>query len=264
MRMAHARAGLARTCRRLQQQANGYLNERLREQLSQRRCKGIVGSGRTSTKGLRLDELQHLFELHDVKAPQYSARTVFKRVYRDFIADDSIHLLRRTNPKVNQSAVDVLKVSFETSPHMLTDIVGTGHRITLTKLNTSPDFLQDKAPLDVDLVLHDTKESSDGTIKFVFNCSPTSEEGPLLVDTVLIPMISGPSRNKRYTVCVSSQVGCAQNCQFCFTGRMGLLLQLTTAQIVEQLVAVRRFMKERDISGEVANVVFMGTHPHKT
>lgn len=36
------------------------------------------------------------------------------------------------------------------------------------------------------------------------------------------------------TVTVTVQVGCAQNCQFCYTGRMGLLGNLTTAQIVEQ------------------------------
>lgn len=39
----------------------------------------------------------------------------------------------------------------------------------------------------------------------------------------------------RYTACLSTQVGCAMNCQFCYTGRMGLLGNLSTAQIVEQV-----------------------------
>lgn len=118
--------------------------------------------------------------------------------------------------------------------------------------------MQEVVTLDGHLVLHDVKESKDGTIKFLFDCS-VGAETPLLVDTVLIPMLSGPKRTKRYTVCVSSQVGCAQNCQFCFTGRMGLLQQLSAAQIVEQVVLVSRFMQEHGISEAVANIVFMGT-----
>jgi adenine C2-methylase RlmN of 23S rRNA A2503 and tRNA A37 len=41
--------------------------------------------------------------------------------------------------------------------------------------------------------------------------------------------------NKRATVCVSSQVGCAMGCTFCATGTMGLMSNLTTGEIVEQL-----------------------------
>jgi adenine C2-methylase RlmN of 23S rRNA A2503 and tRNA A37 len=41
--------------------------------------------------------------------------------------------------------------------------------------------------------------------------------------------------NKRATVCVSSQVGCAMGCTFCATGTMNLLANLTTAEIIEQL-----------------------------
>lgn len=42
------------------------------------------------------------------------------------------------------------------------------------------------------------------------------------IETVLIPVIREGSLKPRTTLCVSSQVGCAMNCQFCFTGRMGL------------------------------------------
>lgn len=54
------------------------------------------------------------------------------------------------------------------------------------------------------------------------------------MEAVIIPVGPGASR-PRTTLCVSSQVGCAQNCQFCFTGRMGLRAQLSAAQIVEQV-----------------------------
>lgn len=55
------------------------------------------------------------------------------------------------------------------------------------------------------------------------------------VEAVLIPMTHRRGSRKHITLCVSSQVGCAMNCQFCYTGRMGLSGNLTTAQIIEQV-----------------------------
>ncbi|KAI9345138.1 radical SAM domain-containing protein [Zopfochytrium polystomum] len=57
--------------------------------------------------------------------------------------------------------------------------------------------------------------------------------------------------NKRATVCVSSQVGCAMGCTFCATGTMGLLSNLTAGEIIEQLYHANQIEKIR-------NVVFMG------
>jgi 23S rRNA (adenine2503-C2)-methyltransferase len=55
------------------------------------------------------------------------------------------------------------------------------------------------------------------------------------VEAVLIPMLHRKGTRRHITLCVSSQVGCAMNCQFCYTGRMGLSGNLSTAQIVEQV-----------------------------
>lgn len=73
---------------------------------------------RLSAKGLRLLELQQLFESHNVKAAQYSAQTVFSRMYKEWITDDSIETLRRTHPKVNQGAIDVLQVGHRRCPRL--------------------------------------------------------------------------------------------------------------------------------------------------
>jgi 23S rRNA (adenine2503-C2)-methyltransferase len=62
------------------------------------------------------------------------------------------------------------------------------------------------------------------------------------VETVLLP---------RDGVCVSSQVGCAVGCQFCMTGKDGLLRQVTSGEIVAQVVLARRMRP-------VKKVVFMG------
>ena len=60
----------------------------------------------------------------------------------------------------------------------------------------------------------------------------------------------------RTTVCVSSQAGCGMACPFCATGQAGLTRNLSTAEIVEQVVAAQRTESAR--GGRVSNVVFMG------
>ena len=71
-----------------------------------------------------------------------------------------------------------------------------------------------------------------------------------LVESVLVRY---PDRT---TVCVSSQAGCGMACPFCATGQAGLTRNLSTAEIVEQVVAAQRTESVR--GGRVSNVVFMG------
>jgi 23S rRNA (adenine2503-C2)-methyltransferase len=87
-------------------------------------------------------------------------------------------------------------------------------------------------------------ERQDGqqTGKFLLKTSDQLE-----IESVLIPMQAGE------TLCLSSQVGCRMGCAFCETGRMGLLRNLTTQEIVSQLF-VARFM----LGSQVRNLVFMG------
>ena len=62
--------------------------------------------------------------------------------------------------------------------------------------------------------------------------------------------------NKRRTVCVSSQVGCAFGCPLCATGESGFERNLTPAEIIDQVLFFSRRLKATDES--VSNVVFMG------
>ena len=73
------------------------------------------------------------------------------------------------------------------------------------------------------------EEGSDGTRKYLF----TLGDGHA-VESVLIP-IEG-----RNTLCISSQVGCAMACEFCLTGTFKLTRNLSTAEIVNQIMAVKR------------------------
>lgn len=65
----------------------------------------------------------------------------------------------------------------------------------------------------------------------------------------------------RTTVCVSSQAGCGMNCPFCATGQAGLTRNLSTGEIVDQVVAAARVLSRGLVPGgpgRVSNVVFMG------
>ncbi len=84
------------------------------------------------------------------------------------------------------------------------------------------------------------ESSEDGTRKYLFRLFDGSA-----VESVLIP------DEGRNTLCISSQVGCAMGCAFCLTGSFGLSRNLTTAEIVNQVCAVKR-------DQPVSNIVFMG------
>jgi len=89
-----------------------------------------------------------------------------------------------------------------------------------------------------------TQVSRDSTEKYLFRLT----DG-LHIESVLIP------ERGHYTLCISSQAGCAMDCAFCHTGQLGLKRNLTPAEIVEQVIQVKRVMKEPDL---LTNIVFMG------
>ncbi len=92
------------------------------------------------------------------------------------------------------------------------------------------------------------QHSDDGTIKWLLRLDSGNS-----IETVFIP------EGDRGTLCISSQVGCALECSFCSTAQQGFNRNLTTAEIISQVVIANRALKciprnERVIS----NVVFMG------
>jgi 23S rRNA (adenine2503-C2)-methyltransferase len=93
------------------------------------------------------------------------------------------------------------------------------------------------------LKIADRHTASDGTEKFLFEL----EDG-LNVESVLIP------DERRLTLCISSQVGCAMACGFCLTGRGGLKRNLRAFEIADQVIAAGREALPRTIT----NIVLMG------
>ena len=99
--------------------------------------------------------------------------------------------------------------------------------------------------------------SDDGTIKYLFCLEDQSK-----IETVFIP------EEKRSTLCISSQVGCTLNCSFCHTGTQKLVRNLSSQEIVGQVIAVYDDLglweKKRVNSNHsscfeiITNIVFMG------
>ena len=86
--------------------------------------------------------------------------------------------------------------------------------------------------------------SRDGSRKYLFKLSDGKH-----IESVLIP------ERDHYTLCVSSQVGCAQGCLFCLTATGGFERNLTRAEIIAQ---VRDIKNELDDPEQLRNIVFMG------
>jgi 23S rRNA (adenine2503-C2)-methyltransferase len=92
------------------------------------------------------------------------------------------------------------------------------------------------------------QESDDRTVKFLFKLHDGRK-----IETVLIPS------NKKYGICLSSQVGCAMKCSFCHTGLQGLERHLATHEIVGQLLAAQKWLTaNRPNDDRISTMVFMG------
>lgn len=85
--------------------------------------------------------------------------------------------------------------------------------------------------------------SSDGTEKFLFELKDSN-----LIEAVIIPI------KKRITGCISTQVGCKFACHFCASGLLGFKRNLTSAEMVEQVLYLKNNLKERKLT----HIVFMG------
>jgi 23S rRNA (adenine2503-C2)-methyltransferase len=91
--------------------------------------------------------------------------------------------------------------------------------------------------------VEEARTSSDGSTKFRF-----LTDDDHAIETVFMP------ENGRSTLCISTQVGCKMSCAFCVTGKIGFVRNLTPAEIVGQVMAVRPQMGE----DRITNIVLMG------
>ena len=100
-------------------------------------------------------------------------------------------------------------------------------------------LLNEKYIVGRSIPVHESR-SVDGTVKYLFKT-----EAGNFIETVYIP------EDDRATLCVSSQVGCKMNCQFCMTGKQGFTANLTPDEILNQVLSIPE-------SDKLTNLVFMG------
>jgi 23S rRNA (adenine2503-C2)-methyltransferase len=109
------------------------------------------------------------------------------------------------------------------------------------------DFINKNLSFNLPIIA-DTHISTDHTVKFLMEMSDNNK-----VEVVLIPF------QNKYTLCLSTQVGCAMKCSFCFTGTQGLKRHLKTEEIIGQFIVADRWLKKhRPNDHLLKNIVFMG------
>ena len=116
-------------------------------------------------------------------------------------------------------------------------------------------------------------KARDGTIKVLFSLHDGNT-----VETALMKFVAqasvpvgnqteqssapvGKTKSYRYTVCVSTQVGCPIGCPFCATGQQGFERNLTPGEIIDQVLYFARYLQDKSNGREgerISNIVFMG------
>ncbi len=108
-------------------------------------------------------------------------------------------------------------------------------------------FLEEEYDLNL-LELQEKSVAGDRTVKFLWG----TDDGDNL-ESVLLPQ----SQERRFTACISSQIGCNVGCNFCATGLDGKSRDLEAAEIVEQVWQMAKYLNSED-KGLIRNIVYMG------
>lgn len=145
-----------------------------------------------------------------------------------------------TKNGLNQSAANILYNWYYKRKKLYSKVIPDVAKETLA-------FIDDNFSFELPLISK-VQEASDRTVKLLFELSDGSK-----VESVLIPF------HKKYSICLSSQVGCAMKCSFCFTGTQGLKRNLSAGEIIGQFLAAWHWLKENRPGEErILNIVFMG------
>ena len=120
---------------------------------------------------------------------------------------------------------------------------GAGNAENMQNLsNNFRKIINDECILDTLTIEKIDKSDLEPTQKILFRT----------IDNHFIEAVSMIDKD-RHTICISSQIGCNVDCDFCATGKMGLIRNLLTGEIIDQAIAIRRLVTE-----PITNVVFMG------
>lgn len=121
-----------------------------------------------------------------------------------------------------------------------------------SEITTIPKDLREKLSKEINILSFSLGRVQASKDKKSFKALLKLNDGQQ-IETVLIGPMPG-----HWSVCVSSQTGCALGCRFCATGASGSGRNLTNEEICDQVLFWRQYLKKYKITGSFANVVFMG------
>src|SRR3984885_6609225 len=122
----------------------------------------------------------------------------------------------------------------------------------LSKMSTLPAALRERLANEAKITLPTIRQrynSTDGSVRYLFSLPPGDDRAtsrPASVEAVFMPS------DGRQTICISTQAGCAVDCQFCLTAQLGLIRNLTAGEIVAQVLMPLAEMKARESAGPTA------------
>jgi len=125
-------------------------------------------------------------------------------------------------------------------------------KFDFTRMTNLPAALRERLAKEARITLPQVKQrfvSSDGSVRYLFALAAGEQKGatkPASVEAVWMP-----SEN-RQTICISTQAGCAVDCQFCMTAQLGLIRNLTAGEIVGQILVALKENEEEGCSAESA------------
>jgi len=116
---------------------------------------------------------------------------------------------------------------------------------TVERWSNLPAGLREKLQREATIALPTVRQryvSSDGSVRYLFGLPAQEEKSlkkPAAVEAVFMPS------EGRQTICISTQAGCAVDCQFCLTAQLGLIRNLTAGEMVAQVLLPLKEMEER-------------------
>lgn len=129
-------------------------------------------------------------------------------------------------------------------------------KFDLAQITNLPQALKEKLGGSTAIKVPEVKKryrSADGSIRYLFDLGSGDGEKarrPASVEAVFMPS------EGRQTICASTQAGCAVNCQFCLTAKLGLIRNLTPGEILAQILVALE--ENKDALVAQTNIVFMG------
>lgn len=120
--------------------------------------------------------------------------------------------------------------------------------LDVAALSNLPAALRAKLACDAKVTLPSVRQkyrSSDGSVRYLFGLSAPEEQAKM--KAAAVEAVFMPSEG-RQTICISTQAGCAVDCQFCLTARLGLIRNLTPGEILAQVLLPLIEMSSPDAS----------------